>query len=278
MTRPFIIDCAPGKELIDHIASDKSIDAYRKLYDLRKKWNNGYPLVSDQLITYGIFYDMLLTSDVKMAILPTAIEIALFESPEYFHCALFALSELIPEDQILLRPRGFGEKLLKLREKVKKYSFMLNLTGTWETLITRAKCLKPAEFDISYEKSTQQLQVSSKAFLDFFPMPSIGEEEQSACPVSMEKIIEEGNKTFYAGATCNFEKSALIRTSQWWVFRCNLNAPNFIWINYIYVRQDEDQEIEIGRWSSHSSPMSESRLHVKLLNQEFSPRRLKNRR
>jgi hypothetical protein len=241
---------------------------------MRKQWSNGYPLVHDRLGTYGIFEDVPLTTDVKIVLIPVAIEIALNETPEYFHCALFALAEVVPDDQILPRPSGFGEGLLKLRERVMELSFMPNIVGTWESLTTQARCLRPVEPDLSYECSLRELQVPSDSFLQYFPIPfpSLGDSAQAVCPVSMERITEEGNESCLASVTCDLEQSAIVRSSRWWIYRCKPNVPDHIWIGYVYVWQDENQQVEIGHWESHCEPMSEGDLHVALLQREFSPR------
>lgn len=249
------------------------LDRLYDLHELRKRWNAGYPSAFDSRAMYGILDEVVLKVEARLAIIPMVIEMALNESPERFDRALQALSNLIPDNQILPRPPGFGEKLLKLREKVKEFSFISNITVTWSNIITKARCLKPSEPDVSYESSLSELQVSSDTFLDYFPIPisNIGEDVQCACPVSMDRIIEEENKYCPANVICNFEKFLEIRSSRWWVFRCKRNTPSFILFNYVCIRQNKNQKVEIGRcWSSTHHPMSEAALHQQLLEEEFS--------
>lgn len=253
------ITSLPNKKFVDRISSQNNMDTFCSPNLLRKCW-------ADKIA-------MPLSNEEKIALIPEAVEFALSELPEHFHSALLVLHHLIPNSQILPRPLGFGEKLLTLRERVKKFSFQPNLTFTWETLITNARCLKPVERDRSYEIPASKLYVSIHAFLEYFPfpLPSVAGEE-STCPVSLERIIEEGNKTCFAGVSCIFELSASIDAARWWIYRCCPNAPNFIWIGYVYIRQDLVKEVEVGHWSSHCHPMDKFGLQVELLEREFSTR------
>jgi hypothetical protein len=162
MTRRPLIDSAPGKALIDAVIGGDS-QAFRELYRLRREWSGGYPLIHDYLCTYGMLSDLALPAEVGLALVPVAMEMALTEPPETFHCALFALAEVIPDDRISPRPAGFGAGLLRLRELALRQRDLPNLVCTWETLVTRARCLKPVAFDASYELPLRELLISRKA-------------------------------------------------------------------------------------------------------------------
>ena len=55
--REFIIDKAPGKDLIPQIIKDKSYDDLFNFYKIRVDWY-GYPLIHDRFVTYGLFDDL----------------------------------------------------------------------------------------------------------------------------------------------------------------------------------------------------------------------------
>jgi hypothetical protein len=185
---------------------------------------------------------------------------------------LFLLSSLIPDDRILPRPSGFGEKLLQLKAKAEQFSFMPNMSSTWASLVTKARCLKPSCPDPSY-LPVREFLIHDDAFLSFYPMPfpDLGTAAQAYCPIRLEEIEAEGNITCHAGVDCSFERSAAIGPSKWWIFSCNPKAPGFVWIGYVYVRSDENGKVSLGHWSQHGRPISAEGLHRKLLNLEFSP-------
>ncbi len=270
MKRTWRIDSAPGKELLGAIANG-SKDAFKEFYEVRKRWSGGYPFIHDGLVTYGFTDDLTLASEAKIELLSTVVEIALEEEPMYFHSALSLLANFIPDDRILARPEGFGGQLLLLKRKAEQYGFVANMTCTWETLVTKARCLKPTCHDPSYVP-TSELLIEADAFLEYYPMPfpRLGSDEENACPIDQKSRLEEGNKTCHAGVDCKFECSAIIDGSKWWIFRCYPNAPNFIRIGYVYVRLSKDQRVTLGHWTAHRDPISEEGMHRKLLKLEYS--------
>ena len=60
-TLKFILDKAPGKDLIPSIIENKSFDDFYEFYKIRVDWY-GYPLIHDRMVTYGLFHD--LTSNI----------------------------------------------------------------------------------------------------------------------------------------------------------------------------------------------------------------------
>ncbi len=60
-TLKFILDKAPGKDLIPSIIENKSFDDFYAFYKIRVDWY-GYPLIHDRMVTYGLFHD--LTSNI----------------------------------------------------------------------------------------------------------------------------------------------------------------------------------------------------------------------
>ncbi|OAI09356.1 hypothetical protein A1359_02230 [Methylomonas lenta] len=159
MSREPIIDTAPGKELIPLIFDGKSASAYTDFYNIRKVWCDGFPLIHDRMVTYGFLDDVWFKQEVKHALFEMATYIALQESDDCFYCALFALNELMPDEQIIQRPLGYGEKLLQLRERCKALIHEPNLACTWNGLLTKSRCLKPVEPDESYDTRIKDLML-----------------------------------------------------------------------------------------------------------------------
>jgi hypothetical protein len=149
MEREPLIKQAPGKELIPLIAKGDE-QALAEFYSLRKHWCEGYPLIHDRCFTYGFVDDLRLDLDARLKLIPAMASIAVNEDARFLHCALDLLAHLIPDDKVVPRPAGFGEAMLQLRERAVEQREEANLRCTWETLVTRARCLRPEGPDPSY--------------------------------------------------------------------------------------------------------------------------------
>ena len=149
MEREPLIKQAPGKELIPLIAKGDE-QALAEFYALRKHWCEGYPIIHDRYFTYGFVEDLRLDLDARLKLIPAMATIAVNEESQFLHCALALLALLIPDDKVVSRPAGFGEAMLRLRERAVEQREQDNLRCTWEDLVTRARCLRPQEPDPSY--------------------------------------------------------------------------------------------------------------------------------
>ncbi len=135
--RSFIIDKAPGKDLIPIIIETKSLESLIEFFDLRLEWHDNYPLVHDRLITYGIFTDLEIAIVRAKAFSPVfidhAIAIAKGKTERQFLCAIFLLSGFcnLGKEEFMPTAMQIAE-LPVLFEKVKKYSFLPNLSCFWE--------------------------------------------------------------------------------------------------------------------------------------------------
>lgn len=269
----YAVGSSSSELLIKRIIDGNDSNAFSELYEYRKFWCGGYPLIHGRS-TYGIFSDLNLPIDVKMALLPDVMNIALNESITYFHCALFALNAMLPTDQILPRPVGFGEQLITLRERVRKYSFLPNLTATWGDLATNARYLKPTEPDRSYAISARRMGVSDDAYLHFFPrpLPRVPDDE-TCCPVPIDELIDLGNNKVDDGIVSNFETSALIDTAKWWVYSYPLKEPHSEKNCFVFIRESDDGQVETSYKACKSLPMPDWLMHQELLRREFSVRK-----
>ena len=149
MEREPLIKQAPGKELIPRIAKGDE-QALADFYSLRKHWCEGYPLIHDRYFTYGFVDDLRLDLEARLQLIPAMATIAVNEESRFLHCALDLLAHLIPDDKVVPRPAGFGEAMLQLRDRALEHREEANFSCTWETLVTRARCLRPEGPDPSY--------------------------------------------------------------------------------------------------------------------------------
>lgn len=267
-----IIDSAPGKDLLKDI-SGGSLSAFEKFYELRKRWSDGYSYIHVEFTTYGIFDDLNIDWNTKVRFLPVMMKIAQEEAPAYFSIALSLLSDLIPDDRILSRPDGFGENLLDLKKRAERYSFLPAVVDTWETLVTKARCLRPSKPDSSW-KSPREMLIAEDAYLAFYPVPlcNLGDGAEEQCPVDHERIATKGRKMIDADG-CRFECSAIVESYKLWLFRCHRTNPEleFVSPNYIFVRLAEDGHTTVGHWTHYETPNSPSELHKGILNLAYSP-------
>lgn len=138
--RTFIIDKAPGKELIPVIIETKSLEALKEFYNRRVKWNDNYPLVHDGLSSYGIFHDLGIAIHRAKAFSPVfidhAIEIAKGETDRPYLCAIFLLSDFCnrSKKEFIPTPSQIAS-LPALREIAMKYSSLPNMTCFWRQVL-----------------------------------------------------------------------------------------------------------------------------------------------
>lgn len=158
MAREPLIATAPGKELIPRIGRGDE-QAFGEFYSLRKHWCDGYPLIHDRQFTYGFVDDLALDVEARLRVIPLMALIAVNEERGFFHCALAMLAHLIPDDRVLPRPAGFGEAIMRLRERALEQHDEDNLRCTWGLLVTRARCLRPEGPDPSYVPIPQFLSL-----------------------------------------------------------------------------------------------------------------------
>ncbi|HRA74454.1 MAG TPA: hypothetical protein PLB11_16700 [Flavobacterium sp.] len=135
--RSFIIDKAPGKELIQIIIETKSLASLHEFFDLRLNWHDSSPLVHDRLITYGIFTDLEIAIKRAKGFSPVlidhAITLAKGQTERQFLCAIFLFAGFCSLGKNEFNPTSKQiAELPELLEKVKKYSSLPNLSCFWE--------------------------------------------------------------------------------------------------------------------------------------------------
>jgi hypothetical protein len=89
-----LLKVSPGTDLIPLILAD-DIHAFIEFYNLRVQAFST-PHISHRMFSYSIFSDLIsqLNSKECGLVLPTLIEIALTEKPEYLSCALSLINDL----------------------------------------------------------------------------------------------------------------------------------------------------------------------------------------
>jgi hypothetical protein len=97
----YSIDHADGKNLIAEYLETGADEVFERFFWKRAEWCGGYPLVHDRLVTYGAFTDFLaaIGPEHRYRLLPRMMQLAETVPDTHFHCALFLLAGLIPDDR-----------------------------------------------------------------------------------------------------------------------------------------------------------------------------------
>jgi hypothetical protein len=278
--RTWIIDAAPGKELIEPLCGDGDPSTLVRFFDVRVDWSGGYPLVHDRFVTYGAYDDLLriLSQDRRMVLLPTALQIAETVPDRHFHAAISLLASMIPDDAIRQRPEGFSDALLRLRLRVEKLSFLSNLVCAWESLATRQRLLK-SQGDYLAMYSPTQLAIDNDCWRRYFSFPLINHVHRLFGELSLRMDLFRG-RVQRLGAKPGERRliyATRIETSKYWVWRIPGASGTAQLCKIVFVRLSGDGSAEIGTWdlyqqfSERDTPDAISR---RLLEIEFYPQNL----
>ena len=137
--KTFIIDKAPGKELISKIIQDKSFQALNEFYKSRVDWY-GYPLIHDRLTTYGLFDDLKYripkNAEMISIFIDYAIEIANKESDERFINSTFLLLYFCQKGKAInTLTDNQIQKINRLTTRVQQLSLIPNLSFFWNQIL-----------------------------------------------------------------------------------------------------------------------------------------------
>ena len=244
----FIIDQAPGKELIPIIRESGSFEDLETFYRLRTDWNGG-PLIHDRFVTYSIFTDLMdeLPEDkpLFLRLLEASIQIANKEGNRRFCNALF----LVKQFCYRASEKGWIEEchredILCLYPRVLLLSFRANLTTFWEGILKHLSDEGAIDLSAYYVKVDDYKPYIPRliTYLDHQPIPE--------CPVDKEKLEKD-----LSSIQGEFEPLRLVTVAQleniryWvWVYR---NISGNIWSFYIIVSQDEQGKIHIEKNPQH---------------------------
>jgi hypothetical protein len=244
----FIIDQAPGKELIPGIIERASLEDVETFYKIRSNWNGG-PLIHDRFVTYSIFSDLMdeLPDDkpLILTLLEVSIQIAEKEGNRRF-CNALLLVKLFcyrasENDWI---EESHREAILCLYPRVLLLSFRANLATFWEGILKHLSDEGAIDLSAYYVKEDAYKIYTPQliTYLDQQPIPN--------CPVEKEKL--EKDLAFFEG---EYEPLRLVTVAQleniryWvWVYR---NISGNVFSFYVTVSQDEQGKITFRKHHQH---------------------------
>jgi hypothetical protein len=161
---PFL-NTAPGKVLIPVILKQKGFDDVFKFYNFRTSFCE-YPLISDRLMSYGLFDDLTdefrKTKEPVTVLIDHAAEIADKEGGDRFIDALFLLCDFCTVDYRLKPTKKQIENITALKSRVEHFANDGNLLCFWK------KILGFLEKDEAFDKSNYEVGESrEKPILSF---------------------------------------------------------------------------------------------------------------
>jgi hypothetical protein len=243
-TLKFIIDKAPGKDLIPAIIENKSFDDFYAFYKTRVNWY-GYPLIHDRMVTYGLFHDLTHSipkdKETILKFIDFSIIIAENESDKRFSNSLFLILDFCSIAEEFTTPtQNQVAKITSLVNRVRKLSFLPNITTFWEHILDFLVLGKSIKKDDFVVKNDDYLSVMN---MDF---QTIDDNTLKSCPVPESKIMEEIESVDGEYEPLQFVRSAMIDTDKYWVWKCKNNGDS-LWNYYITVKQDDKNKITIER-------------------------------
>lgn len=238
-TRPFQIESAPGKEWF-HAILDGDPSALKAYYHTRLDWCGGYPLVHDFLVTYGAFSDLPpLELSICEKLLPAAFEIAITAPDELFHAGLFFLGCVMPDDGFVDGPENFSEAMTLLQSRVSQLQFLPNLSCAWDTVVERSKLLRPHSGD-SWSKD--DIHRIKQLHHNEIALPNLDHEKQCDCPIPFKEVARMAQHSAVVGVRMRYRGQAVFRDAAYWVWQCDVRQKDWVWVPYIYVRQDASSQ------------------------------------
>jgi hypothetical protein len=244
--REFLLEKAPGKELIPILVQEPSYEKLGAFYNIRVNWH-GYPIVHDYLVSYGLFDDLMQSfpndSEQIAQFIDYSIDMASQETDNRFVNSLFLLLGFCQRGKSVISPTQF-QYIIELRPRVQKLSFIANMVCFWNQLLD---CL-PNYGD--YNKN--QVTVSSNDYLQFIDLnfPSLDNNTAIACPVTTESIQKEMRGMVGKYEPLQFKRSAIIEDNQYWVWLYK-NITGNIWNWYITVTKDPQGNVKVEKYSMY---------------------------
>jgi hypothetical protein len=275
----FAIDGADGKDLIAEYVRTGADHVFEHFFWVRSEWCGGYPLVHDRFVTYGAFDDLLAALEPEHCyrLLPKLLQLAESVPDTHFHCALFLLAALIPDDRIGERPVEFSDFFLRLRLRAEKLSFLPNLQCAWDNLALKQRCLV-SDQDPLRVYTPRQLGLASgwKAFF-WIPLRNWSRAGMKDCRASMQRLREKSQSLGCLPGDRRLIYVARIEKTWYWVWRLPGTTGTAHLARIVFLRQPDEGDLGLGQWDlfqqfhERDTPEAISR---RLLEIEFRPHRL----
>ncbi len=240
----FIIEHAPGKELIPFIIDKQLYTDVVSFYTIRVNWYR-YPLIHDGDVTYGLFDDLISRLDYENSggnrLLQYVLQIAKDETDKRFLNALYLLHDLCVLAGKYSYPSVSEIAAIKaLHNRVQRLSFLPNITLYWERILSY----------IAKDESVNrnELAVDSNDYKSCMNLnfPAAGNGTADGCPKTTEEIktaIQHLNGVFQP---LQFIRSAVIESEKFWLWLYqNKNEEGISW--YITIKENASGYITLRK-------------------------------
>jgi len=272
----FAIDNADGKELIEEYLVSGSDTVFEQFFWVRVDWCGGYPLVHDRFVTYGAFDDFLkkVGPDKRYLLLPKMLQMVETVPDTHFHCALFFLANLIPDDRIRPRPAGFSDIFLRLRLRAEKLNFLPNLECAWDQLAHKQRYLR-ADGDPLRIYTAKQLGLSG-GFHKFFSIP-LQDWTSSGMKDCRAKLWLLRGRIQQLGSRPGDRRLIFVTRIEkvwFWVWRLPGRDGTAHLARIVFLRQPVEGDLGLGFWDLYkqfSERDTKKEISIRLLKFEFRP-------
>ena len=272
----FIIDTAPGKELILQLSDSPSKELLESFFFLRARWHGCYPLIHDRFVTYGLFDDMTdeLSPECRVKLIPAMMDIAESAPDSYFHAAIFLLAHLIPKESSMSRPLEFSNIFLRLRLRAEKLAFLPNLECAWNSLANAQRLLHHADDPLSVY-TPKQLGISTSRWREFFAFPLINfkRENFEHCLADMGNLRQKFLDLDCPSGQRNLIYCTRIEKTWYWVWKVPGVRGVAHLMRLVYLRQTSEGDLGLGYWDLYrqfNERDTSEAISERLLNIEFS--------
>lgn len=240
----FLIERAPGRELIEPIAEKQLYIDVVAFYTTRVNWYR-YPLIHDGDITYGLFDDLIIRLDYEnnmgYKLLACAIRIAREEADKRFLNAIYFVQDLCALAGKYRQPSAAEiDAITALHKRVQLLSFLPNITTYWYRILrflAKDASVNTTELIVHPDDYKHTMN------LDF---PVAGDGTAASSPLTEEEIkaaIKHLSGVYYP---LQFVQTAVIENDEYWLWLYkNKNEDGISW--YISVCKNAAGHIRLRK-------------------------------
>lgn len=270
----YAIDTAPGKELISDYLETGDPMVFDRFFHIRFEWCSGYPLVHDRFVTYGAFDDFFsaIGQDNRYQLIPIMVRMSEVVPDSQFHCALFVLAQLIPDDQTGERPEKFSDAFLRLRIRAEKLSFLPNLECAWDSLALKQRFLI-SDQDPLRKYTARQLGLTRR-WTAFFPSPLLNYKKlgMKECQASMPDLRQKIQQLGSLAGQRKLIYITKIEEAKYWVWQLPGQTGTAHLRRLVFLRQPLQGQLGLGYWDIYkqfSERDTPEQISNRLMNIEF---------